>query len=142
MNAVSHVFRAASATAVRALPQLGQDRARRSLSSVFVYLPADPQHRRSSRRPTPTSARCCSRSRSYALVALGLNIVVGYAGLLDLGYVGFFAIGAYTVGVLGSAHAKLPLLLCIPIARGRHADLAASSSAPRRCASAATTSPS
>ena len=36
----------------------------------------------------------------YVLVALGLNIVVGYAGLLDLGYVGFYAVGAYTVGVL------------------------------------------
>ncbi|UUZ58833.1 ABC transporter permease subunit [Nocardioides sp. B-3] len=32
----------------------------------------------------------------YCLVALGLNIVVGYAGLLDPGYVGFYAIGAYT----------------------------------------------
>jgi branched-chain amino acid transport system permease protein len=52
----------------------------------------------------------------YALVAIGLNIVIGYAGLLDLGYIGFFAIGAYTVGVLGSQHAKLPLLLCIPLA--------------------------
>ena len=52
----------------------------------------------------------------YALVAIGLNIVIGYAGLLDLGYIGFFAVGAYTVGVLGSAHAKLPLLLCIPAA--------------------------
>lgn len=36
----------------------------------------------------------------YALLALGLNVVVGYAGLLDLGYVGFFAIGAYTVALL------------------------------------------
>jgi len=38
----------------------------------------------------------------YILMGLGLNIVVGFAGLLDLGYVAFFAIGAYTVGVLTS----------------------------------------
>src|SRR5918912_775795 len=35
----------------------------------------------------------------YVVLALGLNIVVGYAGLLDLGYAAFFAIGAYTVGI-------------------------------------------
>lgn len=52
----------------------------------------------------------------YCLVALGLNIVVGYAGLLDLGYVGFYAIGAYTVGILTSFHANWPLLLAIPVA--------------------------
>jgi branched-chain amino acid transport system permease protein len=38
----------------------------------------------------------------YMLLAMGLNIVVGYAGLLDLGYAAFFAIGAYTVGFLTS----------------------------------------
>jgi branched-chain amino acid transport system permease protein len=38
----------------------------------------------------------------YILLGLGLNIVVGFAGLLDLGYVAFFAIGAYTVAVLTS----------------------------------------
>ena len=38
----------------------------------------------------------------FLLMGLGLNIVVGFAGLLDLGYVAFFAIGAYTVGVLTS----------------------------------------
>ncbi len=38
----------------------------------------------------------------YTLMGLGLNIVVGFAGLLDLGYVAFFAIGAYTTGVLTS----------------------------------------
>src|SRR3954469_2049799 len=53
---------------------------------------------------------------TYVLVALGLNIVVGYAGLLDLGYVGFYAIGAYTVGVLTSEHAKLSWLVVVPIA--------------------------
>ncbi|MCP4425526.1 MAG: leucine/isoleucine/valine transporter permease subunit, partial [Chloroflexi bacterium] len=36
----------------------------------------------------------------YIMMGLGLNIVVGYAGLLDLGYVAFFAFGAYTMGVL------------------------------------------
>jgi branched-chain amino acid transport system permease protein len=39
----------------------------------------------------------------YVLLGLGLNIVVGFAGLLDLGYVAFFAIGAYTVGLLTAA---------------------------------------
>jgi branched-chain amino acid transport system permease protein len=38
----------------------------------------------------------------YVLMGLGLNIVIGFAGLLDLGYVAFFAIGAYTMGVLTS----------------------------------------
>ncbi|MGY8905455.1 MAG: ABC transporter permease subunit [Burkholderiales bacterium] len=40
----------------------------------------------------------------YVLLALGLNIVVGYAGLLDLGYVAFFAVGAYLFGLLASPH--------------------------------------
>jgi len=38
----------------------------------------------------------------YVMLALGLNIVVGYAGLLDLGYVAFYALGAYTVGWFAS----------------------------------------
>jgi branched-chain amino acid transport system permease protein len=40
---------------------------------------------------------------SYAILALGLNIVVGYAGLLDLGYAAFYAIGAYAFGMIASA---------------------------------------
>ncbi|MBC8075227.1 MAG: branched-chain amino acid ABC transporter permease, partial [Chloroflexales bacterium] len=43
-------------------------------------------------------------SLTYILLALGLNIVVGYAGLLDLGYAAFFAIGAYTNALLNSGH--------------------------------------
>jgi branched-chain amino acid transport system permease protein len=39
---------------------------------------------------------------AYVVMALGLNIIVGFAGLLDLGYVAFFAIGAYVMGHLGS----------------------------------------
>ena len=38
----------------------------------------------------------------YVMLALGLNIVVGYAGLLDLGYVAFYAVGAYMFGLLAS----------------------------------------
>jgi len=40
----------------------------------------------------------------YVLLALGLNIVVGYAGLLDLGYVAFYAVGAYMFALLASGH--------------------------------------
>jgi branched-chain amino acid transport system permease protein len=40
----------------------------------------------------------------YVLLAIGLNIVVGYAGLLDLGYVAFFAVGAYLYALLASPH--------------------------------------
>ncbi|RAY16466.1 branched-chain amino acid ABC transporter permease [Actinomadura craniellae] len=40
----------------------------------------------------------------YILLAIGLNVVVGQAGLLDLGYVAFFAIGAYTMAILGKMH--------------------------------------
>ena len=39
----------------------------------------------------------------YVLLALGLNVVVGLAGLLDLGYAAFFAIGAYAYGILASS---------------------------------------
>jgi branched-chain amino acid transport system permease protein len=67
----------------------------------------------------------------FVLLSLGLNIVVGYAGLLDLGYVAFFAIGAYMFGLLASPHLSdnfafiaaqfpqglhLPLWLVIPLA--------------------------
>lgn len=40
----------------------------------------------------------------YIMLALGLNIVVGYAGLLDLGYIAFYAVGAYLYGLLASPH--------------------------------------
>ncbi len=42
----------------------------------------------------------------YAILALGLNVVVGFAGLLDLGYAAFYAIGAYTFGLLASSQAQ------------------------------------
>ena len=52
----------------------------------------------------------------FVLIALGLNVVVGIAGLLDLGYVGFYAVGAYVTAILTSAHGNLPWLLALPIA--------------------------
>ena len=45
----------------------------------------------------------CTVAAFYVVMALGLNIVVGFAGLLDLGYVAFFAFGAYTMGWFGSS---------------------------------------
>jgi branched-chain amino acid transport system permease protein len=69
----------------------------------------------------------------YVLLALGLNIVVGYAGLLDLGYVAFFAIGAYMYALLASPHLTdtfpaiaalfpagmhMPIWIVIPVAAG------------------------
>jgi branched-chain amino acid transport system permease protein len=53
---------------------------------------------------------------TFALVSVGLNIVIGYAGLLDLGYVGFYATGAYTTGVLTVYHGSWPFFLVLPVA--------------------------
>src|SRR5689334_12644246 len=53
---------------------------------------------------------------AFSLVALGLNIVIGYAGLLDLGYVGFYAVGAYTTAVLTTYHWSWPFFLALPVA--------------------------
>ncbi|WP_322616096.1 high-affinity branched-chain amino acid ABC transporter permease LivM [Pseudomonas sp. BIC9C] len=51
----------------------------------------------------------------YVLLGLGLNIVVGLAGLLDLGYVGFYAVGAYSYALL-SHYYGLSFWICLPIA--------------------------
>jgi branched-chain amino acid transport system permease protein len=53
----------------------------------------------------------------YIMMALGLNVVVGFAGLLDLGYAAFFAIGAYSYGIVNFSDAHIPawpLLLAAP----------------------------
>ena len=53
----------------------------------------------------------------YILLALGLNIVVGFAGLLDLGYIAFYAVGAYTYALLASPQfgLHLPFWVILPI---------------------------
>jgi branched-chain amino acid transport system permease protein len=53
----------------------------------------------------------------YILLSLGLNIVVGFAGLLDLGYIAFYAVGAYVYALLASPHFNLhwPFWVILPI---------------------------
>jgi branched-chain amino acid transport system permease protein len=53
----------------------------------------------------------------YAMLALGLNIVVGFAGLLDLGYIAFYAVGAYLYALLASPHfgIHLPWWMLLPL---------------------------
>ena len=53
----------------------------------------------------------------YIMLALGLNIVVGYAGLLDLGYIAFYAVGAYLYALLASPHfgLHLPFWMLLPL---------------------------
>jgi len=53
----------------------------------------------------------------FVLLSLGLNIVVGFAGLLDLGYIAFYAVGAYTYAALASPHFNLhlPFWVILPI---------------------------
>jgi branched-chain amino acid transport system permease protein len=62
--------------------------------------------------------RVLDQAGIYVLLALGLNIVVGYAGLLDLGYVAFYAVGAYTYALLASPQLALhiPFWLVLPLA--------------------------
>ncbi len=56
----------------------------------------------------------------YVMLALGLNLVVGFAGLLDLGYIAFYAVGAYTAAFLASPHfgVHLPFWIVLPVAAG------------------------
>lgn len=52
---------------------------------------------------SPRDIDAATNAGIYVILALGLNLVVGFAGLLDIGYAAFFAIGAYTYGILASA---------------------------------------
>jgi branched-chain amino acid transport system permease protein len=52
--------------------------------------------------PSEYATRICTLVLLYAVLAMGLNVVVGLAGLLDLGYIAFFGIGAYTYALLAS----------------------------------------
>src|SRR3569833_1166414 len=61
--------------------------------------------------------RITSLAILYVFLALGLNIVVGFAGLLDLGYIAFYAVGAYVYALLASPHfdQHLPFWVILPL---------------------------
>ena len=81
---------------------------------------------------------------AYAVMALGLNVVVGFAGLLDLGYVAFYAVGAYSAAWFGSFFffkANIHILSTAPSADiGIHLNFVLILIACRRCVCAGTTS--
>lgn len=60
----------------------------------------------------------------YIMLALGLNIVVGYAGLLDMGFIAFYAVGAYLAALLSSPHLlqQFPALLAL-LPAGMHTSI-------------------
>lgn len=69
--------------------------------------------------PGNNFALACFQMAVFALGAIGLNIVVGNTGLLDLGYIAFFAVGAYTAAMLTSPDSpfvKIPYLWTVPVA--------------------------
>ena len=78
----------------------------------------------------------------YMLLALGLNVVVGWGGLLDLGYVAFYGLGAYGYALLSSSQFDIHLLAVLVLAdrHDRRSASSASSSGCRRGGSSATTS--
>ena len=100
-----------------AAPDPGSRAARgwRAVSSPIAWLDADPRRGRAAVAGVALAALlfpvvsgndaqidAVANALTFAALALGLNIVVGFAGLLDLGYAAFFAIGAYTYGVAAS----------------------------------------
>src|SRR5262245_47049279 len=67
-----------------------------------------------------TWVRIANLAMLYVLLSLGLNIVVGFAGLLDLGYIAFYAVGAYVYALLASPHFDLhwPFWAILPLGAG------------------------
>jgi len=62
---------------------------------------------------SPYALSILTSAAIFILLASGLNIVVGYCGLLDLGYIAFMAVGAYTAGIVSQSF-QLPLIFTIP----------------------------
>ena len=69
----------------------------------------------------------------FGMMAIGLNIVAGFAGLLDLGYVAFYAIGAYTAAFFASPHfGSISIVLFSNVASGFPASICRSGWCYRR----------
>jgi len=68
----------------------------------------------------PSWVRVLDFALLYIMLALGLNLVVGFAGLLDLGYIAFYAVGAYVFAFLASPHFDIhwPFWVVLPLAAG------------------------
>ena len=109
-------------------------RPRLSIAMQRLFDREEASARRVGRHRADRASRCsCCRSRwpaigtawvritnlaiLFVLLALGLNIVVGFAGLLDLGYIAFYAVGAYVYALLASPHFNLhlPFWVILPI---------------------------
>ncbi|PZX31859.1 high-affinity branched-chain amino acid transport protein (ABC superfamily, membrane) [Cupriavidus phytorum] len=101
--------RAGSAVRLPALPQLGAQQQR---VAVWVLLAVGLVWPFFGSRGAVDVA---TLALIYVILGLGLNIVVGYAGLLDLGYVGFYAVGGYTYALLNQ-YFGLSFWECLPIA--------------------------
>lgn len=87
--------------------------------ALFVYLLPIANPPIISTEPGNDFPIACFNMARFALAALGLNVVVGQAGLLDLGYVGFFAVGSYVAALWTSSdstYVHIPYLWTLPLA--------------------------
>lgn len=105
------LMRARGAVKLPALPAMGAQRQRRAVwlllavGLVFPFL------------GSRGAVDVATLALIYVILGLGLNIVVGFAGLLDLGYVGFYAVGGYTYALLNQ-YFGLTFWECLPLAAG------------------------
>lgn len=100
-----------------AIPYLGKHNPRAAKILVIVIALAAPIVAMMFGR---TWVRILDFALLYMMLALGLNLVVGFAGLLDLGYIAFYAVGAYTWAFLASPHfgVHLPFWIVLPLGAG------------------------
>ncbi|RNI17298.1 branched-chain amino acid ABC transporter permease [Flexivirga caeni] len=102
----------------RALPRWQQWLVLSIVALVVFFLPVINPPIITTEPGTDFPLACFDMAR-FALVALGLNVVVGQAGLLDLGYIGFFAVGSYVAALWTSSdstYVHIPFLWTLPLA--------------------------